>query len=257
MSTSASAPPPSSPPPPIQPPYGYWTTLDATSDLTAAARYGLCISAVVPRPVAVITTVDLQGNVNCAPFSYTGLMSHDPPIISHGLVLSSARRGRATDNNGSNSSNNSNKKDTLNNIEATERWVVHILSTNYLERANLCSSSLPPGEDETKLAGIDLMPEGNTANGVPRLRDAAVAMECTLWDKREVYNADGVHTTTIVMGQVTHFHIHDSVLRYKGGDKSRPLVDLQALQAVGRAGDVTYWPVGTTEETVVAMERPK
>jgi flavin reductase (DIM6/NTAB) family NADH-FMN oxidoreductase RutF len=226
---------------------GGWTTYDADDDLTASARYGLCISAVVPRPVAVITTVNDvgeggdgdQGRVNCAPYSYTGLLSHDPAIISHGLVLSGAGRK---------------KKDTLRNIEATGKWVAHVLSAHYLAQANTSAESLPYGVDETVLAGLPLLHD--TANGVPRLADARVAMECTLWDTKEVFNDGGVHTTTIVLGRVTRFHIHSSVLRYKEDDPKRPLIDLHALQGVGRAGDVTYWPVGTSEGTVVAMDRP-
>jgi flavin reductase (DIM6/NTAB) family NADH-FMN oxidoreductase RutF len=241
-----------------------WATFDADDDLTASTRYGLCISAIVPRPVAVITTVeriidstndsiidhddkdsnhhnnhDRHGHVNCAPFSYTGLLSHDPAIISHGFVLTADGK----------------KKDTLRNIEATGKWIVHILSTNYVSEANICSTSFPSNVDETQVANLPVLYD--TSNGLPRLVDAKVAMECTLWDSKEVYDDTGKHTTTIIMGRVTKFHVHTTVLKFKDNDTTRPLVDLYALQGVGRAGDITYWPMGTSNDTVLSMERPK
>ena len=253
--------------------------------LSVGGRYGLCISAVVPRPVAVITSIDGDGKVNCAPFSYSGISSHDPPIVTHGLCLS-----------------NGAKKDTLNNIEATGTWVFNVLSTNYLSQANQCSASLPPEINEAEVNGLELLwdcqsfnnndkggkEEGGSSSpvvtGPPRLKAARVSMECHLVDKKEIFNDDGKHTTTIVMGRVRRFHISKDV--YKESDRAgpsgpeRPLVDLEALQAVGRAGDITYWPVGTgsvevdidddddesnnnnkkkrrRKETVLAMTRPQ
>jgi flavin reductase (DIM6/NTAB) family NADH-FMN oxidoreductase RutF len=205
-------------------------------DLAGGARYGLCISSVVPRPVAVITSRSADGIVNCAPFSYTSLSAHDPPIVTHGFCLS---RGR--------------KRDTLNNIEATEEWVYNILTTQYLEGANACAAPLPPGEDETKHAGLETL--SCDVISAPRLAQAAVSLECKLFDKKEIFNDNGEHTTTIVMGRVVKFHVHESVLK-DGRDEDKPLVDLTKLQAVGRAGDITYWPVGTSKDTVLAMPRP-
>ena len=231
-----------------------WKSYDP-DDLTVGERYGLCISAVVPRPVAVITSLsspsspgDDDGILNCAPFSYTSIQSHDPPIVTHGLCLS--RGGK--------------KKDTLNNIESTGEWVYNVLTTNYLSQANECSATLPPDQDEASHVGLDVV--ASDVVKCPRLKSAKVAMECKLYDKKEVYNDDGVHTTTIVMGRVVKFHVDERVLdlgddggRGKSGEGS-PKVDLRALDAVGRAGGVTYWPVGVTskdEGNVLPLPRPK
>jgi len=206
--------------------------------MTTPAKYGLCISAVVPRPVGVLTTVDSSGTVNCAPFSYTSISSHDPPIVTHGLCLS---RGQ--------------KKDTLKNIEETKEWVFNVLSTDYLEQANQCSAPVPPDQDETQLNQMPTAP-GDVVKA-PRLLQAKVAMECELYDLKEVHNDDGAHTTTIVMGRVRKFHVRDDVLKLKDGDPAYPLVDLEQLQAVGRAGDVTYWPVGgASPDAVRSIPRP-
>ena len=116
-----------------------WKSIDPDS-LAPGARYNLCISAIVPRPVGVLTTIsspffdndfddkDSHSNktiVNCAPFSYTSLSTHDPPIVTHGICLS---RGK--------------KKDSLRNIEATGEWVLNVLDVGYLEKANDASSPM-------------------------------------------------------------------------------------------------------------------
>eukprot|EP00591_Stephanopyxis_turris_P005178 CAMPEP_0195519666 /NCGR_PEP_ID=MMETSP0794_2-20130614/15233_1 /TAXON_ID=515487 /ORGANISM="Stephanopyxis turris, Strain CCMP 815" /LENGTH=228 /DNA_ID=CAMNT_0040648857 /DNA_START=98 /DNA_END=784 /DNA_ORIENTATION=+ len=209
-------------------------------DLSGRARYGLCISSVVPRPIGVISTVsskDEDGVVNCAPFSYTSLSTHDPPIVTHGIVLSGGK-----------------KKDTLVNIEATEEWVFNVLTVSYLEETNACSASVPPEANEMELNGLETLPCQFVSP--PRVAKANVAMECKLWDKKEVFNDHGEHTTTIVMGRVVNFHIHESVLK-DGQEDNDPRVDLKKLQAVGRAGDITYWPVGVNDDNILAMPRPK
>jgi len=208
--------------------------------LSRGARYGLCISAVVPRPIGVLSTTsskDGSGVVNCAPFSYTSLSAHDPPIVTHGICLSNGK-----------------KKDTLRNIEATGEWVYNVLTTSYLEDANACAASLPTEVDELKEFSIDTLPCDMISP--PRIAAANVAMECRLYDKKEVYNDDGEHTTTIVMGRVVKFHVHESVLQ-EGREDDAPLVDLKKLNAVGRAGDITYWPNGVEEGNALPMGRPK
>jgi flavin reductase (DIM6/NTAB) family NADH-FMN oxidoreductase RutF len=217
-----------------------WTSLDPSTDLTVSAAYSLCISSVVPRPIAVITTKDPKSGVlNCAPYSYTSLSGHDPVVVTHGLTISRA--------NG--------KKDTQRNIEESGEWVYNVVSTNYLEKSNECAAALPFEVDETAHAGLELLHDCSNASGIPRLKDARVAMECKLIDKKEIFNDEGRHTTTIVIGRVTRFHLHSSILK-EGQSEKEPRVDLEALQAVGRAGDITYWPVGTSPETVRPMERP-
>jgi flavin reductase (DIM6/NTAB) family NADH-FMN oxidoreductase RutF len=218
-----------------------WTTINPQNreEISVPALYHLCISSVVPRPVAVITTRDPEtGVVNCAPYSYTSISGHDPPIVTHGLTIS-----RATG-----------KKDTLRNIEASGEWVMNVLTTSYLDKANACAANLLFGQDETQLVGLDVLNDCTTVQ-VPRLKDAPVAMEVKLLDKKEITNPEGLHTNTLVIGQVTKFHIHKTVLK-DGQPDDQPRVDLFKLQAVGRAGDVTYWPVGTTPDTVRPIERP-
>jgi len=210
-------------------------------ELSGRARYGMCISSVVPRPVAVITSVSSKdgddGIVNCAPFSYTSLLTHDPPIVAHGICLMNGK-----------------KKDSLVNIEATGEWVYNVLTTNYAEETNACSASLPADVDETKVTGLETLPCELVFP--PRLKKATVSMECKIWDKKEVFNDEGEHTTTIVFGRVVNFHVHESVLK-DGQAEDDPRVDLKKLQAVGRAGDITFWPHGVKDDNILSVVRPK
>jgi hypothetical protein len=92
---------------PQPPPYGAGgpvVTLDpAATD--KASMYAFVISAVVPRPVAFVSTVDAAGVRNLAPYSYFNVMGHNPPVVAIGVARSPGRGGG--------------KKDTLLNIEET------------------------------------------------------------------------------------------------------------------------------------------
>ncbi|CAM9890245.1 unnamed protein product, partial [Heterosigma akashiwo] len=222
-----------------------WRSFDP-KELGPGATYSLGISAIVPRPIALITTVsslpekgdDTDGGagiLNCAPFSYTGLLSHDPPIVCHGICLA-----------------NGQKKDTLVNIEETGQWVFNLISDSWLAKANSCAEAFSSDVDEIQEAGLTAIPSDNVQ--VPRLEEAKVSLECRLDSKREVFNDDGKHTTTVVFGRVVKFHVHESVLTERNGDPGRPLVDLKKMRFCGRAGDITYWPAGEGQAT--PMERP-
>ena len=190
---------------------------------------------IVPRPIAVITTtssLEDDGVLNCAPYSYTGLMSHDPPLISHGLCLSKGK-----------------KKDTLVNIENTGQWVYNVLSDNYLESANACSEALPSDVDELEYTGLSTL--SSTSIKSPRIKEAKISMECVLESKNEVHNDKGDHTTTIVLGRVVKYHIHESVLIEKNNDPKRPVIDLQKIRACGRVGGISYWPAGEGKEVIL------
>jgi len=207
---------------------GEWKTFDPN---TCQGVYGLGISAVAPRPVAVITSRSENGTLNCAPFSYTGLVSHDPPLVCHGICMS--REG---------------KKDTLINIEETKQWVYNVLSDTWVTEANACSEEVSSDINELEIAGLDTLPCDKV--DVPRVKRALVSMECVLESKKEVFNDAGRHTTTIVFGRIVNYHIHSSVL---GGTEERPVVDLEKIRLCGRVGGITYWPAG--EGKVLTMKR--
>lgn len=90
-----------------------------SSDLRkAGGLYSLAISAVIPRPIALVTSQDKDGNINCAPYSYFNLVSHDPPLI---IVGNSLNVRSATK-----------KKDTLRNIEETGNLSIEIRDFSWI-----------------------------------------------------------------------------------------------------------------------------
>jgi flavin reductase (DIM6/NTAB) family NADH-FMN oxidoreductase RutF len=49
------------------------------STLSPRDKYKILIGSVVPRPIALVTTVDGEGRINAAPFSFFNALSADPP----------------------------------------------------------------------------------------------------------------------------------------------------------------------------------
>jgi len=83
---------------------GGWKSYTSSELKKSGGAYGLLISTVVPRPIALISSQSVDGHLNCAPYSYFNTVCHDPPLMVVGINLN-VRSGT--------------KKDTLNNIEQT------------------------------------------------------------------------------------------------------------------------------------------
>ena len=81
-----------------------WKAYDPIELKKSGGIYGLLISAVIPRPIALVSSQDIAGVINCAPFSYFNMVSHDPPLVVIGCCINGRTKM---------------KKDTLNNIEQT------------------------------------------------------------------------------------------------------------------------------------------
>src|SRR6185436_12131122 len=101
----------------------------------------LMSAAVVPRPIALVTTLGEDGP-NAAPFSFFNLVCADPPM----LMFSMAPREGTT------------MKDTIRNIERLPEFVVHIVDEPNKEKMNLCSAELPHGVNEIERAGFRTAP---------------------------------------------------------------------------------------------------
>ena len=52
---------------------------------TSENIYKLLVSTVVPRPIAWVTTQDVDGTVNAAPFSFFNAVSGNPPVVVFGI----------------------------------------------------------------------------------------------------------------------------------------------------------------------------
>src|SRR5262249_52867044 len=104
--------------------------------------YQALVGVVVPRPIAWVTTVNEEGRVNLAPFSFFNAFGANPPVV----VFSPTLRRDGT------------KKDTLRNVEATGEFVVNSAVEPLAGQVNLSSAELPPGQSEIELTGWTLVP---------------------------------------------------------------------------------------------------
>lgn len=172
--------------------------------LPARERYALLTAVVVPRPIALVTTVDAAGRVNAAPYSFFNAMGSDPPVVVLGI-------GDREPNV---------PKDTAANIRATGHFVVNVVVESIVEQMNLTATDFPTGVDELAAVGLTTLPGLRVRP--PRIAESPVHLEC-----REL------STTTfgrnrIIVGQVIHLHVADHLLDDR--HRLRP----GALHAVGR-----------------------
>ncbi|TCA27323.1 flavin reductase family protein [Rhizobium leguminosarum bv. viciae] len=179
--------------------------------LTERERYKLMIGTIIPRPIALVTTVDEHGRINAAPFSFFNCLSADPPILAIGV-----------ENHADMSF-----KDTGHNIRMTEVFTVNIVSFAIAEAMHVCGAKYPRGVDELKEAGLTAMPGEKVAS--PFIAEAPAAFEC----RRHVTLELG-RSRQIVMGEIVYAHYRDGVV-----DPERLHVDPAAVDAIARLGGDT------------------
>lgn len=193
------------------------------ADLSSRDLYFTMISTIVPRPVALVTTVSPAGVVNVAPFSYFNGVCAMPPLIS--LCIGHRRYNGEL-----------RKKDTLANIEATGECVVHIPSEELAAQVNQSSAEYPP--DVSELAELGLTAEPADLVAPPRLLECPIALECKL--ERVLMLGRPKALTGMVIAEVVRFHIDDRVW-----DAQRGMVDVERLRPLSRLGGSWY---GRTRE---------
>ena len=166
---------------------------------------------IIPRPIAVVSTVDGDGRRNLAPFSFYTVVSSNPPFIAFAPHLA-GRTGT--------------KKDTLVNIEATRQFVVAAATEEIAAKVNEAAATLPHGQSEFEHARL-------TPRAADRVRPALVTespvnMECELEEIRSYGDEGGAGH--LVVGRVLLLHIDPEVIDEEGH------VEAARLRAVGRMG---------------------
>lgn len=160
---------------------------DFTS-LKPSDRYKLLVSLVVPRPIALVTTVGANGVVNAAPFSFFNVLGDDPPIV----IVSVDRKLDGT------------LKDTARNIIATKEFVVHLVDEAIAQKMHGCSVEAAESVSELDLVGFTQHPAKTVRP--PRIAEAAVALECTLHSNIETGSRN------LFIGEVKWLHVRDGIV---------------------------------------------
>ena len=111
-------------------------------DLAPRERYKLIVGGVVPRPIALVTTIGEDGSVNAAPFSFFNAMCNDPPALAVGV----------------NQPGGAALKDTARNIVWSREFVVNMVDEALAPRMNLCETEFAPTVDELAVAGLTASP---------------------------------------------------------------------------------------------------
>lgn len=177
--------------------------------------YRRLVEVVVPRPIALVSTVDPEGRPNLAPFSFFTVVSANPPY----LAFSPLRSGRTGE-----------IKDTLRNITATGQFVVHVVTEALAEAVNKTAASLPPGASEFEAAHLTPVPSQRVRP--PRVKESPVALECELVEVRAYGEAGGAGN--LVVGRILAVHMDEAVLDEEGR------VAPERLKAVGRMGSEAW-----------------
>jgi len=192
-------------------------------DLSPHDRYKLLCGVVIPRPIALVTTLDADDTVNAAPFSFFNVFSEDPPLVVLGLQHKADRT----------------PKDTTRNIRREGEFVVNMVDEALASSMNDCAVDFPAGESE--VAALALATLASVDIRVPRLAAAPFALEC----KRSVSLAFGAGRELLV-GEVLRIHARAGLV-----DADSMYVDLAAYRPIGRLFGNLY----TYQRESFAMDR--
>jgi flavin reductase (DIM6/NTAB) family NADH-FMN oxidoreductase RutF len=183
--------------------------------------YKLMTGIIVPRPVALVSTVDSNGVANLAPFSFfTGVGSNPPTVLFCPVVRSRSNAADAQPDL---------RKDTLRNVEETGEFVINVVSEAIAAAANATAAEVPPEVDEFVLSG--LTPLASQVVRPARVAESPAQMECRVL--QVIYTSREPGGGVIVLGQIVRFHVRKNLL-------TDFRVDPAGLDAVGRMAGNTW-----------------
>ena len=176
---------------------------------SAADGYKLLTNLVLPRPIAWVCSLNGEGRVNLAPFSFFNAVSSKPLY-----VMVSVGRNES-----------GGPKDTANNITARGEFVVNLVTEDLFDAMNLSAADFPPDHSELELAGLHAAP--STTIATPRVAEAQAALECRL------HQTVPVGGYTMFIGEVTMFHVADALV----GER----LHINGFEPVGRMGSPSVY----------------
>jgi len=213
-----------------------WTYGSGASDKTGASKshvsidpyaegrspvlnYKLLISGIIPRPIGFMSTRSPDGSsTNLAPFSYTQVFNHDPPIFGVGF-----------------SGGFDNAKDTLKNLVESGECVINIISDHYIEAANACAIDLPYGQSEWSVSG--LTPADSEVVAASRVKEAIFSIEGKLVNTQEFESraTPGKKTGVLAVIEGVRFWVREDAI-----NEDRSLIAPEILRPISRLGGITY-----------------
>ncbi len=198
-------------------------------ELHIAKRQGYITAAVGPRPIAFASTIDKEGRVNLAPYSFFNAFSAEPPM----MVFSSNRSGRTGET-----------KDTYKNIKEVPEVVINVVTYDMVQQVSYASSEFDRGVNEFVKAGFTQL-ESETVKP-PRVAESPVQFECEVKEVIELGDQGGAGN--LFLCEIKRMHIADEILNEEGR------IDQAALDLVGRSG--ANWYVRVNEDSLFEVQKP-
>ncbi|MDP3539441.1 MAG: flavin reductase family protein [Azonexus sp.] len=174
-----------------------------------ADNYKLLTNLVIPRPIAWITSQSAGGVINLAPFSFFNAVGADPVYLI--FSVGNNERGQA--------------KDTANNILASGEFVVNMVTEELFDAMNISAADFPAEVSELAAAGLKPAPSARIK--VPRVAEAQVSLECTLFSTQQL------GANTLFIGEVVMFHVADHLLG--------PRLHINNFAPIGRLGSPSVY----------------
>lgn len=198
-------------------------------DLDGKTAHRHLLSAIGPRPIALASTIDLDGKNNLSPFSYFNVFSSNPPI----LVFSPARRVR-----------NNTTKDTLKNAHDIKEVVINVVNYSIVEQTSLSSTEYDTSIDEFVKSG--LTPIDSDIVKPKRVKEAPVQFECKVNEIISLGENGGAGN--MIICEVVRMHINENILDSEG------MIDMYKIDLVGRMGGDFY--CRANNEALFELKKP-
>lgn len=199
-------------------------TLDP-KELPVPALHHYLLGAVGPRPICFASTVDKDGKVNLAPFSFFNVFSAKPPIAIFSPNIS-GKTGK--------------KKDTHENVKEVPECVINIVNYRMVQQTSLASSPYPKGVNEFEKAGFTAIPSDLVKP--PRVKESPVQLECKVFDVKEIGNCN------LVFCEIVKIHVDEAML------DDKQMIDQQKIDLVARMGG--NWYCRAHGDALFEIEKP-
>jgi len=203
-------------------------TIDVTSGETAGI-YQYLTSAVTPRPIAFVSTIDSEGNKNLSPFSFFNAFSVNPPI----LVFSPVRRVR-----------NNTSKHTLDNLHQVKECVISLVTEEIAQQVSLSSCDFDAETNEFEKSGFTEVKSDLITPS--RVKESPINFECKVNDIISL--GEGGGGGSLVLCEVLKMHINENVLNNNNA------IDPFKLNIVSRLG--SNWYGKTTKDSLYEIAKP-
>ncbi len=180
---------------------------------------------IAPRPIGWVSSIDVNQNINLAPYSFFNAIADEPPMV---MFCSNGQK-----------SDKKTLKDSLANIIETKEFVVNVVSRALLTSMNLTSGNYPKNVDEFEIANLEK--SASKLVSPPRISESPASLECKLFRVVKLLGNDN----NMIIGEVIGIHLSDKFI--KAG-----IFDVLAFNPIARMGYKDY----TTIFNKFPLDRP-